>query len=268
MRGTGFYSSQDPLRSRTPNLPSIAKPAVVSPYWGSPGRQAAAPRGLVENLRATVSGVSANPTSFASRCGALNQSTDSALKGLSEGLLPKLEDPDPQRYTIVFDLDETLVCNRRPGRAILRPHLAALLSAVQGKAEIVLWTASMECVARPVLLQMDPTRSVFHHSIFRDRRWFKDIGYCKDLRRLGRDISRCIIVENSPQSVRLNTDNAILVPDFFGNKADNSLKAVQEILVGLIESGKPVGEYLAQHPLLQRSPMDKLLYVRKVPLLR
>jgi len=156
----------------------------------------------------------------------------------------------PHEYTVVFDLDETLVSNRMAGfrPAIKRPHLEPLLRSLQGKAEIVLWTASIESVGKPVLRQIDPNGEFFHHAIYRDPAWFQErpnIPHYKDLRLLGRELPKVIIVENNPFSVRLQKRNAVLVPDFDRpNPTDSSLRRLEGMLGDLLSSGKEVSEYI------------------------
>eukprot|EP00742_Colponemidia_sp_Colp-10_P015777 GILJ01018033.1.p1 GENE.GILJ01018033.1~~GILJ01018033.1.p1 ORF type:complete len:484 (+),score=40.16 GILJ01018033.1:3-1454(+) len=137
----------------------------------------------------------------------------------------------PGWITVVFDLDETLCNNRLPGKACMRPGCMELLNSLAAIrddyanshcfVEIILWTASMECVARPVVERMDPLGTVFNHLIYRDRRWYKENGYTKDLRLLGRDLSHVVIIENSPMSVVLNRNHSILVKDFVGGGSYN-----------------------------------------------
>lgn len=173
----------------------------------------------------------------------------------------------PTTHTIVFDLDETLACNRGPGRAILRPGATDLLrdlaahrdtlyrtSGGQRLIEIVLWTASMEDVALPVVRRLDPEGSIFDHLIYRDHRWFRnEANYTKDLKLLGRDMAGVCIVENSPVSVRLNRQNAILVKDFLGmSYRDVDLFSVREVLLSWVAAGSaaPIDRYLMSHPLM------------------
>nr|CCC94190.1 unnamed protein product [Trypanosoma congolense IL3000] len=99
------------------------------------------------------------------------------------------------------------------------------------RLELVLWTASVESVARPVIKRLDPDGSIFDNVICRDTRWYDDSGYTKDLRFLGRYIERIAIVENSPPCVRLNRRNAILVTDFIRNRMDRQLYVVCMVLM-------------------------------------
>eukprot|EP01065_Artemidia_motanka_P034645 TRINITY_DN422_c19_g1_i1.p1 TRINITY_DN422_c19_g1~~TRINITY_DN422_c19_g1_i1.p1 ORF type:complete len:389 (+),score=67.37 TRINITY_DN422_c19_g1_i1:349-1515(+) len=168
--------------------------------------------------------------------------------GCGRNLIPAKS--SQHEYTVVFDLDETLVSNRMAGfrPAIKRPHLENLLRSLRGKAEIVLWTASIESVGRPVLRQIDPNSEYFHHAIYRDPAWFQErpnVPHHKDLRLLGRDMSKVIIVENNPFSVRLNKRNAVLVPDFDRpNPTDGSLRRLEGFLGELLDSGRDVADFV------------------------
>lgn len=174
---------------------------------------------------------------------------------------PPRHDTSRDYRTIVFDLDETLCSNRGPGKAILRPGALDMLKSLRALStaerpiEIVLWTASVESLARVVLARLDPTGTIFTHLIFRDRRWFKETGYTKDLRLLGRDMERVVIIENSPMSVTLNRQQSILVRDFMGHAPhDCDLKAVKDVLEGWItaDSFTPIKTWLANHPKIDR----------------
>lgn len=192
-------------------------------------------------------------------------------------LIPELSSEEERRrtVTIVFDLDETLVNNRRRDRTIVRPHALEVLkklrldnphpvykkdkinagtrlyqsafkalvpsqrrdslnveapSDLELRVEIILWTASVESVGRPVVAKLDPSGTIFDQTIYRDFRWYQDVNYTKDLRRLARDMDRIVIVENSPLSVHLNRKNAILVSDFVSAARDKELILVANVL--------------------------------------
>eukprot|EP01063_Lacrimia_lanifica_P002375 TRINITY_DN11241_c0_g3_i1.p2 TRINITY_DN11241_c0_g3~~TRINITY_DN11241_c0_g3_i1.p2 ORF type:complete len:343 (+),score=109.59 TRINITY_DN11241_c0_g3_i1:151-1179(+) len=175
-------------------------------------------------------------------------------------LIPKAQHSD-ERYTIVFDLDETLVSNRMPGLrpALRRPHLDALLRSLKGKAEVVLWTASIESVGKPVLRQIDQNGDLFDHAVYRNPAWFQERPNCphtKDLRLLGRPMEKVIIIENNPLSVRMNKTSAIMLQDFDRpNPTDSALKGLEKVLAMLIESKVPVQQFVSQSPHLHQMRM-------------
>nr|CCC95102.1 conserved hypothetical protein [Trypanosoma congolense IL3000] len=125
--------------------------------------------------------------------------------------------------TVVLDLDETLVSNRDTGAAgaILRPYCLHMLNALQHKKglEVVLWTASTEDTASPVVQQLSQSGPVFDEVVCRNNLWFTEPSHTKDLRLLGRDMDRVIIFDNSTACCKLNSRSAVIVSDFRGTRS-------------------------------------------------
>ncbi|CCW62478.1 unnamed protein product [Phytomonas sp. EM1] len=133
-------------------------------------------------------------------------------------------DPDEAlpALTLVLDLDETLVCNRSPHaqRPILRPYALHMLNALRHMVdlEIVLWTASTKETATRVVQRLHSNGIIFDDVIFRNNLWFTEPVYTKDLRLLGRDMDKVVIVDNAANSCKLNPRNALLIEDFHGHR--------------------------------------------------
>ena len=154
-------------------------------------------------------------------------------------LLPRRE--SGVALTVVLDLDETLVSNRRLDlpAAILRPYaLKALRALCETRGvELVLWTASTEETAAPVVRQLAGGEGgVFHHVIYRNDAWFTEPYHSKDLRLLGRPMDRVVLFDNAPNCCKMNRHNAVLVDDFSGyvNPADNTLINLYRIVETLL----------------------------------
>eukprot|EP01060_Flectonema_neradi_P039617 TRINITY_DN8799_c0_g1_i1.p1 TRINITY_DN8799_c0_g1~~TRINITY_DN8799_c0_g1_i1.p1 ORF type:complete len:323 (+),score=33.29 TRINITY_DN8799_c0_g1_i1:131-970(+) len=224
--------------------------------------------GITAVRQQRVSGNTWPGTGFRGPAMTLSQQASAASNCMSSKLIPKQKEENKGKYTIVFDLDETLVSNRMPGfrPAIRRPHLDYLLKSLKGKAEVVLWTASIESVGKPVLRQIDPNSEYFHSAVYRNPAWFQErltIPHTKDLRLLGRDLSKTVIIENNPFSVRLNKSNAIMVPDFDRpNPNDSVLRNLDKVLHSLLSSDQPVQQFVTTCPNLSPMRIIKGLHVR------
>ena len=69
--------------------------------------------------------------------------------------------------------------------------------------------------------------------------------FVKDISRLGRDLSKVIIVDNMPQCFRLQKENGIFIRPFYGRDInDYALIDLIPILVKIAESGLDVREGL------------------------
>ena len=114
-------------------------------------------------------------------------SAASKLEAETGFLLPALNDkcrrPGQMReYTLVLDLDETLVhCDRVFYNYKVRPHAERFLSEMAKHFEIVVFTAGMPDYANWVLNELDRSRNKIKHRLFRDSCTFTNGYFLKDL---------------------------------------------------------------------------------------
>ena len=158
-----------------------------------------------------------------------------------------------KRYTIVLDLDETLIYTRgsnshlclRPGSRELLSHLRTL------GCEVVVWTASTKDYSAAILSNIDPDLEYISECVYRHPKWFEGKGIAhprKDLSLLGRDLDTTLIVDNSVDCcVGYTETNAIIVPDFRGLELEETLPTLCEFLADLVASQITVRDYLRQN---------------------
>ena len=80
-------------------------------------------------------------------------------------------------------------------------------------------------------------------------------GYNKDLTLLGRNMNKLIIVENTPDCVRGNEQNGIVLTDYEGAGEDMTLEALRDVLidcVDAVEGGSTVPDFIKSTPSLER----------------
>jgi len=160
--------------------------------------------------------------------------------------LPPIEDPD--KYTLVLDLDETLVhCSTEPTltsdvnfslefngvkftvAAKFRPHLKHFLETVSKQYELVIFTASQKVYADQVISRFDLDHLI-KHRLYREDCTNICGNFIKDLNVLGRDLSRTIFIDNSPQAFAYHIENSIPIVSWYSDESDNELKKMTRIL--------------------------------------
>uniref|UniRef100_A0A8B9QG56 protein-serine/threonine phosphatase n=1 Tax=Apteryx owenii TaxID=8824 RepID=A0A8B9QG56_APTOW len=183
-------------------------------------------------------------------------------------LLPELTASDYGKKCVVIDLDETLVHSSfkpisnadfivpveidgtiHQVYVLKRPHVDEFLQRMGELFECVLFTASLAKYADPVADLLDRW-GVFRARLFRESCVFHRGNYVKDLSRLGRELSKVIIVDNSPASYIFHPENAVPVQSWFDDMTDTELLDLIPFFEGL---SKEEEVYSMLHKLCNRS---------------
>ncbi|MEQ2235386.1 hypothetical protein ILYODFUR_001840, partial [Ilyodon furcidens] len=113
-----------------------------------------------------------------------------------------------------------------------RPHVDEFLQKMGELFECVLFTASLAKYADPVADLLDKG-GVFRARLFRESCVFHRGNYVKDLSRLGRELQKVIIVDNSPASYIFHPENAVPVQSWFDDMTDTELLDLMPLFEGL-----------------------------------
>ncbi|ETP52941.1 hypothetical protein F442_02121 [Phytophthora nicotianae P10297] len=182
--------------------------------------------------------------------------------------LPKYEDivegkrpislPEKSRNApkicLVLDLDETLVhCSvdevKNPHMQFpvtfngveyivnvkKRPHMEYFLKRVSKLFEIVVFTASHKVYAEKLMNMLDPHRNLIKYRLYRDDCLDVFGNYLKDLNVLGRDLSKVLLVDNSPHAFGYQVNNGIPIETWYDDEADAELLNLLPFLESLVD---------------------------------
>ena len=153
---------------------------------------------------------------------------------------PFLNFPQKKPYTLIIDLDETMASfkfidiKKGIGILYLRPNLENFLEVIKDYYEIIPFTSASRDYADIALdlIEKNERKKYFDFRLYREHTTQFGTKYIKDLSKLGRDLSKVIIVDNLSQCFKLNKENGILISSFFGeDENDKALIELQKILI-------------------------------------
>ena len=112
----------------------------------------------------------------------------------------------------------------------MRPYAISFLKRMRKNFEIIAFTASERCYADAILNEIDPEYEYISHRLYREHcvRLHKKV-YAKDLRIINRDLSKMVLVDNSPLSYLYQVENGIPILPFYAGE-DTELLALEKYL--------------------------------------
>ena len=163
----------------------------------------------------------------------------SNLKSSSPQINFKLKSSPIKPLTLFLDLDETLMSfvfsKENEGISRIRPYLFQFLNLVKNYYELIIFTAAKSDYADPILDVIERKKGTyFTYRLYRESCSIINNYYVKDIGKFGRDLRKCIIVDNMSQNFRLQKENGILISSFWGDDInDKALLYLGRILVSI-----------------------------------
>ncbi|EAT87342.2 hypothetical protein SNOG_04951 [Parastagonospora nodorum SN15] len=171
----------------------------------------------------------------------------------------------PHQKTLIIDLDETLIHSMskggrfQTGRMVevklqasvgaggqiigpqvpilyyvhKRPYCDDFLKKVSKWYNLVIFTASVQEYADPVIDWLEVERKYFVGRYYRQHCTFRNGAYIKDLAQVEPDLSKVMILDNSPLSYIFHPDNAIPIEGWISDPTDYELLHLIPLLEGL-----------------------------------
>ena len=142
--------------------------------------------------------------------------------------VPFLKNKSNKPYTLVLDLDETLIHfksnpnNESSGKIMIRPFLYDFLKNIKKDYELIIFTAATQDYADPIINAIEKDEKYFDYRLYRIHTTIIDNDFVKDLSKLGRDLNRTIIVDNMKQNYKNQPNNGITIRPFWGKDVEDT----------------------------------------------
>ncbi|MQM11414.1 hypothetical protein Taro_044320 [Colocasia esculenta] len=157
----------------------------------------------------------------------------------SEKLLPDLHPQEQHVFTLVVDLNETLVYSdwtrERGWRTFKRPGVDDFLEHMAKFYEVVVYSDQLSMYVDPIVERLDQ-KGYIRYRLSRNATRYQDGKHFRDLSKLNRDPSRIIYVSGHALENSLQRENSLPVKPF---KCENDDTALLDLI--------PFLEYVARH---------------------
>ena len=165
---------------------------------------------------------------------------------------PFIKLPNKKRYTLILDLNETLIslkyANNIKGLIRVRPFLYDFLDVVGQYYELILFTGSSENYTKSIVEALERKKKYFDFIFY--RQYLVKCGDCyiKDLSKIGRPLNSTIIIDNNPQNYKLQKENGICIKSFLGDDPDDiALYNLIDILINIVKEKVDVRDGLSKY---------------------
>jgi Dullard-like phosphatase family protein len=197
-------------------------------------RQLVTLRGLISpGLQASILRILCSlPLLTYSKCKEALDSAVSECQPLSPSLSPR-----KRSYTLVLDLDETLVHYMEvpsgDSKVLVRPGCEDFLKRMSAVYEVIIFTAAMQDYADWVIDQLDTGHWVSGR-LYRQHTMPSGNYFLKDLSKLGRDLAKMIIIDNVAENFSQQPENGIVIRSWFDDEEDEALSQLEPLLLGTL----------------------------------
>ncbi|KAG0481353.1 hypothetical protein HPP92_011880 [Vanilla planifolia] len=173
----------------------------------------------------------------------MRRSIEDHVKGFTEPssdkLLPDLHPQEQHVFTLVLDLNETLVYSdwkrERGWRTFKRPGVDAFLEHLAKFYEIVVYSDQLNMYVDPVIERLD-RKGCIRYRLSRAATRYQDGKHYRDLSKLNRDPARILYVGGHALETSLQPDNCVPIKPW---KLENDDTALLDLI--------PFLEYVALH---------------------
>ena len=156
---------------------------------------------------------------------------------LNKAIPPFLKHKCKKRFTIVLDLEDTLlnikITDTRKLILNLRPGLISFLSGIKPYYEIISFSKFSKSYSNTIINYIQQGRKLFDANLYREHCTLIGRKFVKDISRIGRDMKHIIMVDDLPENLEKFKANGILILPYEGEEQnkDRVLYELKKILI-------------------------------------
>ena len=175
-------------------------------------------------------------------CSVLASTYIKEKQNFTPALVPYIRLENKKKYSLVIDLDETLIHftvnnnANEEGVLKLRPGVFSFLEKVGKFYEIILFTEASEAYTKLMMeaFNNNKNKKYFDYKLYRQHCIIVEQDFIKDLSRIGRPLDKTIIIDNIAQNFKMQKKNGILIKPFLGeDQNDQALIDLIPILINI-----------------------------------
>ena len=155
---------------------------------------------------------------------------------LNPPFLPPIE--SKYKYSLVLDMDETLIhffFTHINGIFFVRPYCLDFLHELNDLYEIITFTAGTKDYADTILNQLDINGDIIKYRLYRQHTSILGCNVFKDLSKIGRDLSKTIIIDNLRENYQMQPNNGIFIKTWISDVNDVQFRDLKRILKDIVE---------------------------------
>ena len=150
---------------------------------------------------------------------------------------PFLKYKNPKKYTLVLDLEDTLISVKviNEGKILIRPRpgLISFLTGVKQYYEIISFSKLSKNYSSTIIEQIEENRKLFDFNLYREHCTLVGRKFVKDISNIGRDMKKIIMIDDLPENLNIHIENGILILPYDGdeNNEDRVLYELKKLLI-------------------------------------
>ena len=149
---------------------------------------------------------------------------------------PYITVPPTKKYSLVLDLDNTLISHNNKNSnemCNLRPGLLSFLNTLKPIYELISFTNESKEYSEQLLSEIESSRKYFDYNLYREHNILTGNKLVKDISKIGRDMKKIIIVDKLSDNIKSTPQNGILIKPYYGdsNKNDTVLFELKKLLI-------------------------------------